>query len=259
MKRLLSAVLLLAPLVAGAQIVSTTPPVDQLPAPQPQAVPPPPPATPPSSMAPVQPLPQDDTYSEPDVQEPTDQYVSPPTAVAPAPASGQWVYTSQYGWVWMPYGAGYTYLPAGAYPDMYVYFPVYGWRWVVAPWVWGIGPRPYFGVYGWARFGWYGHGFGRWYGYRGGPVWAGRGWGRPGWYGHPGYPGTVVRPAPHFVGPRPCVVVTRPGGFARSGVIARPAPLARPAPVARGGFAAPRGGGFSGGHAVGHAGGFGRR
>ena len=70
----------------------------------------------------------------------------------------------------MPYGAGYTYLPASAYPDMYVYYPAYGWRWVVAPWVWGIGPRPYFGVYGGARFGWYGHGYGRWYGYRGGPV-----------------------------------------------------------------------------------------
>ena len=259
MKKLLSAVLLLAPLVAGAQVVSTTPPVDQAPLPQPQAVPPPPPAAPPSSMAPVQPLPQDDTYGEPDVQEPTDQYASPPIAAAPAPANGQWVYTSQYGWVWMPYGAAYTYLPAGAYPDMYVYFPVYGWRWVVAPWVWGVGPRPYFGVYGWTRYAWYGHGFGRWYGYHGGPVWAGRGWGRPGSYGHPGYPGTVVRPAPHVAGPRPGAVVTRPGGFARSGVIARPVPVARPAPVARGGFAAPRGGGFSGGHAVGHAGGFGRR
>src|SRR5262245_7109584 len=81
-------------------------------------------------------------------------------------------------------GSAYTYVPAGAYPDMYVYFPAYGWRWVVAPWVWGIGPHPYFGVYGWARYGWYGHGFGRWYGFRGGPVWAGRVWGHP--YVHPG-------------------------------------------------------------------------
>jgi hypothetical protein len=177
----------------------------------------------------------------------------PPVAVAPAPAGGQWVYTSQYGWVWMPYGSAYTYVPAGAYPDMYVYYPSYGWRWVVAPWVWGIGPRPYFGLYGWARYGWYGHGFGRWYGYRGGPVWASHGWGHPGWYGHPVVrPNVVVHPAP-YVAPRPGVVVTRPGGFARPGVIARPAP------VAQRGFSAPRAGGFSGGHAVGHVGGFGRR
>src|SRR5678816_2048392 len=89
------------------------------------------------------------------------------------------------------------------YPDMYLYVPAYGWRWVVAPWVWGIGPRPYFGVYGFARFPWYGRGYGRWYGYRGGPVWAGRGWGHPGWYGpgHPAVPGRVVRPAPHVVSP----------------------------------------------------------
>src|ERR1700737_4895159 len=26
--------------------------------------------------------------------------------------SGQWVYTDQYGWVWMPYGAQYVYEPA---------------------------------------------------------------------------------------------------------------------------------------------------
>ena len=249
MKRFLSAVLLLAPLVAGAQVVSTTPPVDQPPTPQPQAVPPPPPATPPpSTTAPREPLPQDDTYGEPADQPPTTQYLPPDseelpppaTAVAPPPASGQWVYTGQYGWVFMPYGAGYTYLPASAYPDMYVYYPAYGWRWVVAPWVWGIGPRPYFGVYGGTRFGWYGHGYGRWYGYRGGPVWAARGWGRPGWYGSPAhrvYPGAVVRSAPHVVAPRPGVVVTRPGGFARPGPVARPA--------------APRAGGV--GHAVGHA------
>jgi hypothetical protein len=124
---------------------------------------------------------------------------------------------------------------------MYLYFPAYGWRWVVAPWVWGIGPRPYFGVYGWARYPWYGHGFGRWYGFRGGPVWAGHGWGHPGW---------VARPAPHVFTPRPGVVVTpRPGGFAR------PAPsVVRSRPVAPRGFSGPRPGGFHGGH----PGGFGR-
>src|SRR5689334_7360187 len=95
---------------------------------------------------------------------------------------------------------------------MYVYYPAYGWRWVVAPWVWGIGPRPYFGFYGWARYGWYGHGFGRWYGFRGAPVWAGRGWVRPGGpVVHPVGPRVVVRPAPHAVAPRPGYFGPRPG------------------------------------------------
>jgi hypothetical protein len=207
------------------------------------------------------PLPPDVTTGGPSVVEPSapppGEYATPygaepqpppSVSVAPGPASGQWVYTSQYGWVWMPYGSAYTYAPAGAYPDMYVYFPSYGWRWVVAPWVWGIGPRPYFGVYGWARYGWYGHGFGRWYGFRGGPVWAGRGWGHPGWY-NPGHavvrPGVVVRPAPQVVGPRPGVFVARP---APRPMLARPGPVFRPGPVAH---SAP--------HAVGHSGGFGRR
>jgi len=279
MKRLLSTLLLIAPLVASAQVVSTTPPVDQPPTAQPQAVPPPPPYAPPppATSAPVEPLPQDayaqpsvppsSQYGSPDVQEPL-----PPPAVAAPSTSGQWVYTSQYGWIWMPYGSAYTYLPASAYPDMYVYAPAWGWRWVVAPWVWGIGPRPYFGVYGFNRFVWYGRGFGRWYGYRAGPVWASRRW-----YGSPThrvYPGAVIRPAPHVtaphstvVAPRPGVVVTRPGGFARPGVAVRPAPvrsapMSRPAPVARSApmsrsapvarsAPAPRSGGFSG-HAVGH-------
>jgi hypothetical protein len=147
----------------------------------------------------------------------------PSVAVAPPSGTGQWVDTAQYGWVWMPYGTAYTFLPAGAYPDMYVYVPVYGWRWVVAPWVWGIGPRPY-SVYGWARFPWWGRGYGRWYGFRGAPVWAGRGWGRPGWSGpapDPAVPGGVVRPAPHVSAPHPGVVVRRPGGFARSGRFGR--------------------------------------
>lgn len=90
----------------------------------------------------------------------------PPAAAPPAPAGaqptaipdGQWVFTSQYGWVWMPYGAAYTYLPAApdAVPSMYVYTPVFGWRWVAAPWVWGLGPRPWFALAP-RHFAWYGH------------------------------------------------------------------------------------------------------
>src|SRR5712692_3853764 len=62
-------------------------------------------------------------------------------------STGQWVYTYQYGWLWMPYGAQYSYEPStvGAYPYAYVYYPIYGWTWLTSPWVWGLGPLPYFG------------------------------------------------------------------------------------------------------------------
>lgn len=117
----------------------------------------------------------------------------PLLAPAEQPSSGQWVYTSQYGWVWMPYGDQYVYEPprsgssqpsdadedlayssewaappgsyvypqgtyvvdAGAYPYSYVYYPAYGWTWVISPWIWGVGPRPYFGAYGPRRYAWY--------------------------------------------------------------------------------------------------------
>ena len=91
---------------------------------------------------------------------------APPAQVragAQAAPSGQWVYTEQYGWVWMPHGDAYSYVPPDGYgePYEYVYYPAYGWSWVVAPWIWGFGPWPYFGVYGPAHFGWYGHGWWR--------------------------------------------------------------------------------------------------
>src|SRR4029079_230546 len=91
----------------------------------PHEQPPPPPAQPPA----------------PPQQQPPQTYSVQAPAQPGAPAQGQWVYTSQYGWVWMPYGAQYTYEPsyAGAYPSSYVYYPAYGWTWVAAPWVWGFG------------------------------------------------------------------------------------------------------------------------
>jgi hypothetical protein len=78
---------------------------------------------------------------------------------APADANGQWVYTAQYGWVWMPYGAGYTYVSTdeASDPYMYVYYPSFGWRWLEAPWVFGWGPSPYWGSWGCGRFAWYSH------------------------------------------------------------------------------------------------------
>jgi hypothetical protein len=76
---------------------------------------------------------------------------------------GQWVYTAQYGWVFMPYEDTYAYLPPGpeGKPLEYVYQPARGWTWVVAPWMWGLGPWPYFGEQGPLDFGWYERGLWR--------------------------------------------------------------------------------------------------
>jgi hypothetical protein len=126
----------------------------------------------------------------------------PPPAVLPKPPSdqpqgtarqkpaeeGQWVYTEQYGWVWMPYGDKYTHLPPdGSTPNMYVYYPDAGWCWVVAPWLWGWGPMPYFGLWGPRYYGWFGVGLGHWYGYGGHYHYYGWGsrayWGQGRWNG----------------------------------------------------------------------------
>jgi hypothetical protein len=74
-----------------------------------------------------------------------------------APTTGQWVFTSQYGWVWMPYGDEYVYTPAdeAAQPFVYVYAPARGWAWLAAPWIWGVGPVPHFGALGPWHFHWY--------------------------------------------------------------------------------------------------------
>ena len=100
-----------------------------------------------------------------------------PVATAPGPQeagpTGQWVYTSEYGWLWMPYDVQYTYEGAATdpYPYGYVYSPARGWVWLVAPWVWGWGPYPYFGAAGPWHYPWYrglvksGYGWGN---YRGG-------------------------------------------------------------------------------------------
>src|SRR6185295_4909704 len=61
----------------------------------PDQAPPPPPAQPPAPPA------------QAEVQQPAQPQAVAPSAAQPA-AAGQWVYTSEYGWVWMPYGAQYT-------------------------------------------------------------------------------------------------------------------------------------------------------
>ncbi len=96
-----------------------------------------------------------------------------PVSTPSASADGQWVYTDQYGWLWMPYGNQYVDEGSsdGEEPYAYAYDPDDGWGWLAAPWVWGWGPYPYFGALGPGRFGWYrgltraGYGWG---GYRGG-------------------------------------------------------------------------------------------
>ena len=87
---------------------------------------------------------------------------APPLASSESPApsasdTGQWVYTSQYGWVWMAYGDQYVYTPADETSDPYeyVYYPAQGWVWLVAPWVWGVGPLPWFGSVGPWHYHWY--------------------------------------------------------------------------------------------------------
>ena len=196
MRKLIATLLLITPMVAGAQ--TATPDYDaysEPPIPQPQGEPPAPPDVTPGP--PVTEPAQPEQAPEPYVQQ------SPVPPPAPSP-SGQWVYTSQYGWIWMPYGNAYTYLPAGGVsPDMYVYYPSFGWTWVVAPWVWGLGPRPYFGFYGYTHFVWYGRGFGRWYAFAPRYVtWGPRGyWGGGRWIApHAVYPRVVPQyAAPHTV------------------------------------------------------------
>jgi hypothetical protein len=79
---------------------------------------------------------------------PVDQEVPPPETrwVASYP-TGQWVFTSTYGWIWVPAGSA-TEAVEGT-PYVYLYTPAHGWTWYVSPWGWG----PYhYGV--WVRRPW---------------------------------------------------------------------------------------------------------
>jgi hypothetical protein len=225
-------------------------------------------------------------------QQDEQEATSPPTAApkeAPPPApsqvpeppassvpEGQWVYTTQYGWIWMPYADAYTYVPPSGYgaPYMYVYYPVYSsWAWVSAPWVWGYGPWPYFGVYGAFNFAWYGH-YG--HGHYGHGYYGHHGHGH-GYYGHAPYGGVSpsygVRPAPRpssrggvpsrGIAPAPYRSGAPSRGVApapyRSGAPSRgvaPAPYRSGGVLSRGIAPAPyRGGGVAHGAPLGRAGG----
>lgn len=151
------------------------------------------------------------TTAAPPSSEPAETPPAPPANPPQPPAqpqataqqqtpAGQWVYTQQYGWVWMPYGDRYSYIPPDGVgePYLYVYYPAYGWTWLGAPWVWGIGPWPYFAI-GPTFFAWYDYGYWR-------TPWRWR-------YTAVPYPG---RASPYPVRPAPA-----PAG--RGGVV-RPAP-----------------------------------
>jgi hypothetical protein len=143
--------LLLLPVVASAQSYGPPPPPDE--AQQAETTPPP--------------------DGEPDAPPPAPPSGNVYAQQPPAPPAGQWVYTPQYGWVWMPYGQQYV----DAYsPRQYVYSVRFGWSWVAAPWLVGPGVHLWFGRLGPSRFGWY-RGYGRYYSYRvyprGGHAWGG--------------------------------------------------------------------------------------
>jgi hypothetical protein len=124
-------------------------------------------------------------------------YAPAPEAVAPAPGpSGQWVYTNQYGWVWMPYGANYTYVPGGNVAYSYAFYPHFGWRWISSPWVLGFGPSPYWGRPGPVHFAWYGRPSFRGYA----PRAVAYGYGRPVFHGNPA-PRVVFRGSPVYRAP----------------------------------------------------------
>jgi hypothetical protein len=105
------------------------------------------------SAQPALPAPSEPPPAPPAVQPPPPQ-PAPSEAAVP---SGQWVYTSQYGWIWMPYSSDYSSVPSDGWgePYLYVYYPAWGWCWIGAPWVWGVGPWPWFGPVGPRHFYWY--------------------------------------------------------------------------------------------------------
>ncbi len=100
------------------------------------------------TAAPTPPAPPQQTQPTPPAAPTT-----PPTTEVPA---GQWVYTQQYGWVYAPYAQAYTYVaPDAAVAQSYVWRVGIGWGWLLSPWIFSIGPRPYWGAYGPRYYAWH--------------------------------------------------------------------------------------------------------
>lgn len=68
-------------------------------------------------------------------------------------SSGQWVYTSEYGWIWVPSGASASTMDG--VPYTYLYTPRFGWTWYISPW--GFGPYSYgaWVTHPWRPIGWH--------------------------------------------------------------------------------------------------------
>ena len=77
--------------------------------------------------------------------------------------AGQWVFTHEYQWLWLPYDLQYAQVIENAAQRFdysavayeYAYHPAFGWHWVVAPWILRFGAVPYWGSLGPGRFAWY--------------------------------------------------------------------------------------------------------
>jgi hypothetical protein len=134
------------------------PPAQVQPAPQVQP-------TPPAQAQPAQAESEQDMQVQPIPPQgaPSPQQAAPPPGqeAAPPPAgwvytypTGQWVYTTDYGWVWVPAGTSTTAIEG--VPYSYMYTPASGWTWYVSPWGWG----PYhYGLWvrhAWRPVGWHG-------------------------------------------------------------------------------------------------------
>jgi hypothetical protein len=68
---------------------------------------------------------------------------------------GQWVYTSSYGWIWIPADA--TTATVEGVPYTYLYTPHYGWTWYVSPWGWGAYHYGFWVTRPWRPVGWHHH------------------------------------------------------------------------------------------------------
>ena len=78
-----------------------------------------PPAEPPPGAAPQSQAPANPAQAEPTV-------APAPPVTAEMASQGEWVYTAQYGWTWVPYGSTTT--TVSEEPYVYLYAPSFGWR-----------------------------------------------------------------------------------------------------------------------------------
>jgi hypothetical protein len=129
-----------APPPAGGPVYTTSSPVAAQPAPQDQTQVGSPPPAPPNQVDANNPPPPAPAQAPPQAP----QY-APSTGAEQAPpqsqwvyssAEGQWVYTTDYGWIWVPRGAAASDMEG--VPYAYLYTPAHGWTWYVSPWGRGV-------------------------------------------------------------------------------------------------------------------------